>query len=69
MRRILKPLTELLAHAKNYLAAHIGWHVCTTSHDQSERGQDYRRNADLVELGVSAALKTNGGMKEANDYG
>ena len=70
MRRILKPHPTLLAHANDYLAAYIGWHICTTSRYHLNEvkiivGVDV---ADLVDLGVSAAVKPNGALAAANEY-
>lgn len=70
MRRILKPHPALLAHANDYLAAYIGWHICTTSRYHLNEveiivGVDV---ADLVELGASAAVKLNGAKTAANEY-
>lgn len=64
MRRILKPHPALLAHANDYLAAYIGWHICTTSRYHLDEvkiivGVDV---ADLVGMGGSAAVLPLGAM-------
>lgn len=65
MRLILKPHPALLAHANDYLAAYIGWHLtCTSRYHLDEVkiivGVDI---ADLVEqLGKSAAAHANGAV-------
>ena len=70
MRRILKPHPALLAHANDYLAAYIGWHICTTSRYHLNEvkiivGVDV---ADLVELGVSKTVQSVGPIEAANEY-
>lgn len=69
MRRILKPYPALLAHANDYLAAYIGWHLCTTSRYHLNEvqiivGVDV---ADLLELGVSQAVQQIGAIAAANE--
>ena len=70
VRRILKPHPALLEHANDYLAAYIGWHIRTTSRYHLDEvkiivGVDI---ADIVELGLSAAVKPNPTMAAANEY-
>lgn len=67
VRRILKPYPDLLAHANDYLAAYIGWHIRTTSrYFLNEVGFVVRVNvkelAELQDLKVMA--KSNGIMPE-----
>lgn len=70
VRRILKPHPALLAHANDYLAGYIGWHICTTSRYHLDEvkiivGMDI---ADLVNMGMTAMAPPNGGMAAASGY-
>ncbi len=69
MRSILKPHPALLAHANDYLAAYIDWHLRTTSRYHLDEVKIIVgvNVADLVELCVSAAVQPNDAMTAAND--
>jgi hypothetical protein len=69
MRRILKPHPALLAHANDYLAAYINWHLRTTSRYHLDEVKIIVgvNVADLEERCVSAVGQSNGAMTTANE--